>query len=548
MRWDAAASTSAWRRRDRALTAARGVRSATGSFPQVGRIVSAGLYGLPMTRSLQTVTYARPSVLEGRAGDRLLGLETSGGATPMGAVDRPHFFAGFLTSPSVAAAGLLAVADVAAARYHQRLDRTALDPVVTGSGDRLRFESFSGCCGVHARLDILAAGLDGGEVGHGTTNVDVNTPLRDALARIGADDPLHLRVGPDELAMTSPEGSSVEKKVPLPDRWLRGFAEAQVIAAGFELRAELSATEAVRFLRSLPRAGTRGASRGVQWVLPAGRGLRLTGRPVPGAVCLPGPERLTALHRVLRHATALRVYGPPGTPADPTAAAWEAVLPGMRLTLTLSPEASRGFSGEGGVLEALATDEVAGDADLLAALLAWEPRIDIADLAAASGLPAERVRAALTRLGTSGRVGYDAAEAAYFHRELPYDAERAEQHNPRLRAARSLVAAGAVSLDGPLATVTADDGHVHRVREAAGRLSCTCPWWAAYRGGRGPCKHALAVRMARRGSGGPAGAVRPAGAGAAEAEAGPGATDARTGAGAVTAAVAARAGRFGGAR
>lgn len=217
-------------------------------------------------------------------------------------------------------------------------------------------------------------------------------------------------------------------------------------------------------------------------------------------MCLPGPERLIALQRVLRHATALRVYGPAVTGDATAAGAWEAVLPGMRLTLTLSPDASRGFSGEGGVLDALATDEAAEDAELIAVLLAWEPRIDVGELAAASGLPAERVRAALVRLGTSGRVGYDTAEAAYFHRELPYDAERVERHNPRLRSARALVAAGAVALDGSLGTVTADDGHVHRVRDDAGTLSCSCVWWAKYRGGRGPCKHALAVRMVRRGT------------------------------------------------
>ncbi|MGW0711137.1 SWIM zinc finger family protein [Streptomyces sp. NPDC002643] len=453
-----------------------------------------------MTRSLRAVAYTRPSVLESAVGGHRLGLETSRGATPTGVEDHPRFFTGFLTSPQVAAAGLLAVADVAAARYHQQQPRSSLDPVVTGSGDRLRFESFSGCGGVYARLDVLDQGLDGGEVGHGTTNVDVNNPLREALSRIGSDDPLHLRVGPDELAVTTLDGPVVEKKVPLPDRWLRGFAEAQVIAAGFDLRAELPAAEAVRFLRSLPGGGSRGASRGAQWVVPSGRGLRPTTRPVPGAVCLPGPERLTALRRVLRHATALRVYGPPADGTAPLADAWEVVLPGMRLTLTLSPEAARGFSGEGGVLDALATDEAAEDAELIAVLLAWEPRIDIADLAAASGLSTARVRAALTRLGTSGRVGYDTAEAAYFHRELPYDAERVERHNPRLRSARALVAAGAVALDGDLGTVTAEDGHLHRVRDRAGTLSCSCLWWAKYRGGRGPCKHALAVRMVRRGA------------------------------------------------
>ncbi|NEE39258.1 SWIM zinc finger family protein, partial [Streptomyces sp. SID7982] len=132
---------------------------------------------------------------------------------------------------------------------------------VTGNGDRLRFESFSGCCGVYARLDVLREGLDGQETGHGTTNVDVNAPLREALSRITADDPLHLRVGPDELAVTTLDGPVVEKKVPLPDRWLRGFAEAQVASAGFDLRAQLTAAQAVAFLRSLPRTPSSGNTR-----------------------------------------------------------------------------------------------------------------------------------------------------------------------------------------------------------------------------------------------------------------------------------------------
>ncbi|MCX2183703.1 SWIM zinc finger domain-containing protein [Streptomyces sp. SKN60] len=451
-----------------------------------------------MTRSVQALAYARPSALEPTGSGRLLGLETSGGLTPHGAEARPRFFSGFLTSPQVAARGLLAVADVAAARYYQRMRPGSLDPVVTGNGDRLRFESFSGCGGVYARLDVLSAGLDGAETGHGTTNVDVNNPLREALSRLTGGDPLHLRVGPEELAVTTLDGPVVEKKVPLPDRWLRGFAEAQVSSAGFDLRAELSGAEAVRFLRSLPRSQARG--RGPMWVVQQGRTLRPTTRPVPGAVCLAGPDRLVALERVLRHATALRVYGPVPDGAAAAPSAWEVELPGMRLTLTLSPDPARGFSGEGGVLEALATEEAARDAELVSVLLAWEPRIDLADLAEQSGLPVDRVRAALTRLGTAGRVGYDVAEAAYFHRELPYDADRAERHNPRLLSARALLAEGAVTLDGELATVASGERR-YQVRETAhGRLTCTCTWWADYRGRRGPCKHALAVRMARRGA------------------------------------------------
>ncbi|MFJ3097987.1 SWIM zinc finger family protein [Streptomyces hydrogenans] len=449
-----------------------------------------------MTRSVQALAYARPSSLESTASGRLLGLETAGGLTPHGAEAHPRFFAGFLAAPQIAARGLLAVADVAAARYHQRTRPGSLDPVVTGNGDRLRFESFSGCGGVYARLDVLDEGLGGAETGHGTTNVDVNDPLREALSRMSGTDPMYLRVGPEEMAVTTLGGSVVEKKVPLPDRWLRGFAEAQVVSARFDLRAELTGAEAVRFLRGLPRSQSRG--RAPLWVVQAGRTLRPTTRPGPGAVCLPGPDRLMALERVLRFATGLRVYGPvPDGLAS--ASAWEMTLPGMRLTLTLSPDPSRGFSGEGGVLEALATDDAAADAELIAVLLAWEPRIDPADLAEESGLTADRVRAALTRLGTAGRVGYDVADAAYFHRELPYDADRAERHNPRLVAARRLVAEDAVSVDGDGVTVVSGERR-YRVRESDGALSCTCTWWAEHRGRRGPCKHALAVRMVRRGS------------------------------------------------
>ncbi|MGC0423443.1 SWIM zinc finger family protein [Embleya sp. AB8] len=446
-----------------------------------------------MSSPVHSFTYLRSSALAAVDGTPSLGLQTCGGLSSRGLTPFPRFFDGFLTAPEAAAGGLLAVADVAAARYYQPLRPGSLDPVVTGNGDRLRFESFSACCGVHARLDVLPAGIDGEMFGTGTTNVDVNTPLREALAKVGGADPLHLAVGPDDVTVTTFDGPVVEKKVPLPERWLRGFAEVQVISGGFDLRAELSAGEAVRFLRALPK-GTRQAL----WAIPTGRALRLTARPQPGAVCLPGPDRLQALNRLLRHALALRVYGPAVHPrSTAVSSAWELELPGMRLTLTLSPDPARGFSGEGAVLTGLASETGAADADLISALLAWEPRVEIGELAARSGLDTERVRAALVRLGTGGRIGYDVAEAAYYHRELPYDTGRVERMNPRLRDAHTLVAAGAVTLSAAGERATVRSGERDYALRLAGDGSCTCQWWAEYRGGRGPCKHLLATQIVR---------------------------------------------------
>ncbi|NUR91994.1 MAG: SWIM zinc finger family protein, partial [Nonomuraea sp.] len=195
-----------------------------------------------MTNAVHAYTYAGPSTLDGSA----LALSTSGGRSA-----HPRFFSGLITEAAPAAACLLGLSDVALARYHRPRPGYTRDPVVTCDGRRLRLESFSACGGVYARLDLDA--LDGDVLARGTTNVDVNGPLREALVRVGGSDPLHLGVGPDEVAVTTLDGAVVEKKVPLPDRGLRGFAEVQVIAAGFDLRAELRGPYAVRFLRGLPR-------------------------------------------------------------------------------------------------------------------------------------------------------------------------------------------------------------------------------------------------------------------------------------------------------
>jgi hypothetical protein len=444
----------------------------------------------------QTYSYVRPSALTFADGRADLMLATSGGLTVRGPAAHPVFFDGYLGHPEQSAAALLVVAKVARTRFYTPPGMLAAilraaDPVVTSNVDRLRFESFSACCGVYARYDALPGSLDGRVIDTGTTNVDFNPPMRDALARVGGLEPIHLQVGEDVVVRTL-DAEVTEKKVPLPERWLKGFAEVQLASATVAPAFEVAASEVRRFIRGLPSSG----SRKPVWVVPAGRGLRITTRPTPDGVSLSGLDRLTPLEPLLRFAKSMRAYAAPHDPHGATGV-WELELDDARLVVALSPESSRGFSGEGGVLWDLADEDSVDDADLVSALLAFEPRIDVARLAAEAGLPEDRVVRALGRLGAAGRVGYDAAEGAYFHRELPYDSELLTAMHPRLRDATALMDAGAVRIDGDVAYVRSGDSE-HVVRRAAEGDRCTCPWFAKHKGSRGPCKHVLAVNLLRR--------------------------------------------------
>jgi hypothetical protein len=265
--------------------------------------------------------------------------------------------------------------------------------------------------------------------------------MRDALARVSGWDPMHPRVG-DDVELTTLDGAVTECRVPLPQRWLKGFAEVQVACASMQPALDLRVADARTFLRGLPATSTAGGP--PLYATPMNRGVRQSSRPVPGAVPLAGPQRLCVLEPVLRFASRLRGCAQGDGPGVGT---WELALHDARLVITLSPDLSRGFSREGGVLWDLADDLSADDADLVSPLLAFQPRIDLAALARDAGLTLDRVRTALARLAAAGRVGYDRHEQAFFHRELPYDASALEAMHPRLQAARALVDACMVHLD-----------------------------------------------------------------------------------------------------
>jgi hypothetical protein len=277
--------------------------------------------------------------------------------------------------------------------------------------------------------------------------------------------------------------------VELPDRWVRGFAETPGLAAGMSFFATISGSAVGQFLASLPAAKP---GRTV-FLLPSGRGLREVTTPKPSTVTLAGTGRVAAAKRVARFATRLDIFK-----HHNGASGWVFRLPGADFTLLLSPAPWRGFSGEGGILEALAAPGADGDGAAVLEFLGWQPVISTDALQARTGLAQPRIRQGLAFLGASGKVGFDLLEGAYFHRELPLDADRTVKDYPRLEAARRIVASSRVTRREDYWEVPAGAGtYVHKIWEAGGSYRCTCAWWHEHRGSRGPCKHVLAVQLLR---------------------------------------------------
>jgi hypothetical protein len=437
--------------------------------------------------------YARPSALEARPeGNSLL---LSAFAEEQVATGSACFFWGRLRNSWLAARGLSTLAKVVASRF---VPQTAAlrDPIVTAGAGQLRFEAFSSCNGVYARLDLGAEALDGEFLSSGTTNVDFNEPMVNALARIARTEPVILSVGEQEVTLERAAGKVVERKVALPERWIKGLTSVQAYLALMEEKLRLTRVQAVQLVQSLPAGAAK-----TDYFLVL-RGARPSFSPVgvgPGAVRVGGVHRLRLLEGLLPLCEAVRVFATP----DGQASAFVLELGGgQRFLLALSADAWRGFSGEGNQLDALMeelpAEWVAGANRRFRGNETFNP----ATFAVEHDLAPQVVDRLCASLSALGLLGFDLADNQHFYRRLPFKLGRILSLNPRLKNARALLAAAD---DVQLVGLGAGGRTEVRVRGTdvwhtvlvggAAPARCTCPWYTEHQGQRGPCKHILAAQL-----------------------------------------------------
>lgn len=407
------------------------------------------------------------------------------------------FFQGSLKNPRITARAMRVLARVAGERWFDANAVAAsrmIDPVITSGCGQLRLENFSSCRSLYARLDLTPEGLEIGHQRRGTTNVDFNQELRNSLGQVRDTHPISVCVSEDSFVFVRGAEAILEKKVELPESWLRGFASVQSLAQASEPFAILGNAALQKLFQQFPVTGD---GRDRHWIHHANGGLRASRMGGGDALALTGLKRLQCLRELVPFAEELHIHRHPSGALS----LWTLSFKGLRLTLGLSAEVWRGFSGEGAALDDL-VEEASQDLDEeVQELLAGREPCDPADLAISLGKTLPDIRSALARLASQGLVGFDHITGHCFERVLPGSEALVGKSNPRLLKAKKWVEEGKVSFERQegsaiRSSVAAGTGVPHLVAIDDTVARCTCFWYGRFGTSRGPCSHVLATRLA----------------------------------------------------
>ena len=443
-----------------------------------------------MAEDLLTYQYATPSALHksGSADELFLSKYSEIEKN----TDAPCFFWGNVENPFVLARCLIALSNIVKSSFNMSPFQLALlkDPIVTAGSERVRFEGFSHCAGVYARVDILQDGLDGEFLENGTTNVDFNQPMLTALASIRQNEKILLSIGSKEFGLHREGGKVIERKVPLPVKWIKGLSTVQIYLSQTEKVHTFNRIQTQQLFRGIPK----GQVRNDYYLIVRGNVPMFSPVKSAQAICIGGLHRLRLLEPLIPYISEMQVFPHP----DMQSTTWQLYFGNIRFSFSLSREAWRGFSGEGAALDAL-IDTVSDDwVDAVDKYAYANQTFNATDFAIKEKLDFDTIDSLTARLAAMGLLGFDLDENRFFYRRLPFKLSRIMSLNPRMKGADKLIAENKVEIitnaAGRIEARVEGSGVRHTVILDNANERCTCEWYSKHQGERGPCKHVLAVK------------------------------------------------------
>lgn len=402
----------------------------------------------------------------------------------------PCFFWGSLTEPYITAKCWSTIAKVVRSSFGP-IPPSLRDPIVSAGAERMRFEGFSSCNGVYVRLDMKPEAIDGEFIASGTTNVDFNEPMLNALNAIQKNEKVTLAVGQHEVQVITTKAKVVEKKVTLPPRWIKGLTSVQLYLADMDKKIELTKIQAIQLFQTLPKGNVKGEF----YITKRAGKFMFSTLEIPDSVRIGGIHRLRLLEGILPIVDKINFY----ESSDKETCAAICEFGKMQLLMAFSPDAYRGFSGEGKALENmtenLPIEYIYGLNSLLKSNESFNPTM----LSIENDIDFGTMENLTASLSSMGLLGYDVETRSHFYRRLPFKTERILSLNPRLKNAKKLIDNEDIQIitkrsNYVEANVKGTDV-VHRVILDGENQHCTCDWFTTYQGKRGICKHILGVKM-----------------------------------------------------
>ena len=400
-----------------------------------------------------------------------------------------------------------------------------LDPVITVHPDEVFFECFSQDESTYGRLGAsLEVFKNVGSFACGTTNIDYSTPLYEEFQKIRSYKTTRFEVDPSGFEVkTTGEETYEEKKIDLPDSWVRGFLQVSSAMALPARTFRLHPMDVHNLCFVLRRKREKAGPRAIKWVLVPGEPVRAVFEPWNlEVVCsrsiytgkereeirVWGRRRLLVLERLVAIAESFTVHllGQ-GLPSF-----YVADLGHMSFTLGLSGWTRNDWSTAGN-FDLLAPRAEADDFTKRRVFeglkSTWFSDVDA--LTKKLDLPRAQVLGALGAWTQAGRAMFDLAKGVYRVRELARDPlpmdklrfsnEREEKAN-RFLEARAVTSRARAVAEGTVLGGTVKDGRNTYSPElfvdTDGRLAkatCACNFFQQNKLFKGPCEHMLAVRL-----------------------------------------------------
>jgi len=402
-----------------------------------------------------------------------------------------------------------------------------LDPVITIHPDEIFFECFSDDESSYGKLSASHNVFTNvGEKANGTTNIDYSDGLYQEFQKIRSYKRTTLAIDPGGFAVkTGDDAGFDEKKIDLPDSWVRGFLQVSSAMTMPLITFELHAMDLHNLIFVLRRRKERVGPRSLRYLLEPGKPVRIVLEPWNVEISCPrsiypgkeprqlrvwGRRRLYTLERLIPVAKKFTVH----LLGDGMPSFYVADLGDLSFTLGLSGWTANDWARLGN-FDLLAPR---GEVDEFTLRRVYEALAQSwcetsASLAHRLHIDESVVKSALAACSQKGQVLYDLASGLYRYRELSREplpfaqlrfASEQEAKADRFIGAKLVTVerkertadgtriAGSV-MDNAVkyqASVVIDDDQ--RLRDAA----CQCYFWNTNRLRKGPCEHMLALRRA----------------------------------------------------